>query len=261
MGPEPSHQPPRVQQLISSTIHHPHPHARPLALKIPSQRVSCLSFPQVAIMVALPYSRTLAKQLLARSTRSFTRPASAPLLRVNCTCRANSEQANGRNGYRRLGLVLGQARSYATEATKPASRPKAHTGRASAKRNVSTKKAKSGTKATKKPKKKAIKKTKPKVKKAPSKTSLLKKERQRQSDLRATALLAPPKQLPQTAFTLVLVEEAKKGGGVKDRAVAASSKYRGLSSEEREVRRPLPQGCWIRRLIFCIAIQPRSQCQ
>jgi hypothetical protein len=109
---------------------------------------------------------------------------------------------------------------------------------------VSTKKGTSGKKkATKKPKKKAAKKTKPKVKKAPSKSSLLQKERKRQSDLRAAALLAPPKQLPQTAFTLVFVEEAKSGGDVKGKAVAASNRYKSLSPEEREVRNSLFCDC------------------
>jgi hypothetical protein len=48
-------------------------------------------------------------------------------------------------------------------------------------------------------------------------------------------LLSEPKQLPQTAFSIVFTEEAKKGGDVKSRATEASQRYKNLSAEEREV--------------------------
>ncbi|KIV79326.1 hypothetical protein PV11_06892 [Exophiala sideris] len=189
-------------------------------------------------MVVLPYSRTLAAQVVARSTRSFTRPATInSLSRVTCACANKDGQTNRGSEWIDLGAFYRRARSYATTATKPASRPKAHTGRAAAKRTTTTKKAAS-TSATKKPtrrtKKKTVKKPKPKVKKAPSKTALAQKARKAQSDLRAAALLEEPKQLPSTAFSLILVEESHKAGDVRSRAAAASGRYKNLSPEERE---------------------------
>ncbi|EXJ85975.1 hypothetical protein A1O1_06344 [Capronia coronata CBS 617.96] len=185
----------------------------------------------------LPYSRTLSKQLVGRGTWLFTRPAAnSPLLRVSCNCTRSGERPYSRRTY--LNRVSGykHARTYATATEKPASRPKSHTGRDPPKRRATTltKEAKPAKKTTKKPKKKAVKKAKPKGRKPLSKTAILQKQRQDAADLRAAALLQEPKQLPQTAFTLVFVEEAKKGGDVKSNAGEASARYRNLSPEERE---------------------------
>lgn len=186
---------------------------------------------------AFPLSGSLPRQLVWRSARLFTRPASTtPLLRVTCRCGADNDRTSCRTDYLKAASILGKARTYATAVTKPASRPKGHTGRSPAKRTAATK-----TKPAKKraAKKKAVKKTKPKAKKPPSKSALLKKARKQQSDLKAAALLDTPKQLPQTAYTVVFSEEAKKGGNVAANAGAASSRYKGLTSEEREVRTAL----------------------
>lgn len=184
----------------------------------------------------LPYSRTLSKQFVARSTWSFTRrTATNPLLRVTCNCNPSAERSIGRHDYLHLVSAIRPARAYATSAEKPASKPKAHTGRAPAKRTSTTTKAKPAKKTTKKPKKKAVKKAKPKGRKPLSTRALLQKQRQNQrqnqAELRATALLEEPKQLPQTAFTLVFVEDVKNGGDAR----SASARYRSLSPEEREV--------------------------
>ncbi|EXJ85243.1 hypothetical protein A1O3_05918 [Capronia epimyces CBS 606.96] len=185
---------------------------------------------------AFPYSRTLSKQLVARSAWSLTRPSvTSSLLRVTCNCTPNGERSARRHAHLNLGSTFKYAvcRTYATSAEKPASRPKAHTGRAPAK-GTATKKAKTPKKSTKKAKKKAASKPKPKGRKPLSKTAILQRQRQESADLRAKALLQEPKQLPQTAFILVFVEEAKKGGDAKANAVSASARYRSLSPEERE---------------------------
>ncbi|KAL2400055.1 hypothetical protein ABEF93_004886 [Exophiala dermatitidis] len=184
---------------------------------------------------SLPYSRTLSKQLIARTARSFTRPSATPLLRVTCDCTPNSARSTRARGFLGHLSAVKSARSYATSTDKPASRPKAHTGRAPAKRSPTPKEAKPAKKTTTKRKKKSsAAKPKPKGRKRLSKTAVLQKQRQEQKDLRATALLDQPKQLPQTAYTLVVVEEAKKGGDVKSNAASASARYRSLSPEERE---------------------------
>ncbi len=192
----------------------------------------------------LPLSRSLSKQLLARSTRSFTRPV--PTIsnyhsRVSCRCEANNDRSTHQKNHLKIGSILHQARSYATATDKPASRPKAHTGRAAAKpkRTATTSsKGKPAKKAAaKKPKvKKAVVK-KPRVKKAPSKNALLKKARATKANLVTTALLDEPKKLPATAFFVIVAEQSKNGGGnVSAFSTAASNIYKSLSPEEREVR-------------------------
>ena len=196
--------------------------------------------------VALPLSRSLAAQLLARSARTLTRPSAKPWIRVECNCSLNDDQSSYHSRDANVSLLFRQARTYATAAKKPASRPKQHTGRTPAKRTTSTTKkaAPAAKKSPSKPKKKVPKKVvrkkaTPKAKKAPSKTALLAKARKEQADLKAAALLTEPKNLPASSFQLILVEETKKGGGdVKVRATAASNKYKNLSLEEREVRKP-----------------------
>merc|ERR1712230_113853 len=186
---------------------------------------------KAAVMVVLLSSRPLASRLLARSTRTFTRPSAVkPIARVSCHCSGNKEQTNNGGTWLDLAAFSKHARTYATASPKPASRPKAHTGRTPAKRTATKKK-------TAKPsKKKAAKKSKPKTraKKAPSKTSIAQKARKAQLDLRAKALLDEPKQLPSTAYMLVLVEESKNGGPIKSRSASASQRYKSLSPEERE---------------------------
>ncbi len=184
--------------------------------------------------VALPISRSLAQQLLARSARSLTRPVSSnPLLRVNCACGHDKDHPSYPSKYTSLGQLFKQTRSYATATGKPVGRPKQHTGRTPAKRTPKAKATKKST-STKKP---TTKKATPRAKKAPSKSALLKKARKEQTDLKATALLQEPKRLPTTPYQLILVEETK---GTKTTvtagATAASNKYKNLALADREVR-------------------------
>ena len=209
---------------------------------------------------ALPFSRSLPKHVLARSTRTFTRPShSSSLLRVTCTCDANRDRPEHRTDSLGLASIYRRARTYATASAKPASRPKAHTGRTAAKRRTAAKEA-APAKSTKKPKKKAVKKPIPRVKKPLSKSALLKKERQATRELREAALLNNPKQLPQTAFTLIFTEETKKSGDARTKATSASEKYRSLSPEEREVRE-VQFIVVLNDLICFIAIQSPCKCQ
>merc|ERR1712000_38292 len=199
---------------------------------------------KAAVMVVLLSSRPLASRLLARSTRTFTRPSAVkPIARVSCHCSGNKEQTNNGGTWLDLAAFSKHARTYATASPKPASRPKAHTGRTPAKRTATSKTTTSTKKTTAKPsKKKAAKKPKPKTraKKAPSKTAIAQKARKAQLDLRAKALLDEPKQLPSTAYMLVLVEESKNGGPIKSRSASASHRYKSQarkSSSDTTIKR------------------------
>ncbi|ETI21978.1 hypothetical protein G647_06048 [Cladophialophora carrionii CBS 160.54] len=189
--------------------------------------------------VAMPFSRSLAKQLLARSARLLTRPVSSnPLLRVDGNYATGNDQSSHAYKLSNLRASLKLARTYATASAKPAGRPKQHTGRTPTKRTPkSTKGANAGEKpAAKKSKKKAAQKTKPKAaKKKPSKSALLKKARTDHADLKAAALLEEPKQLPSNPYQIILVQETKGSkGNVTNSAAAASNKYKNLALEERE---------------------------
>ncbi|KAJ9498009.1 hypothetical protein H2202_006612 [Exophiala xenobiotica] len=189
-------------------------------------------------MVVLLSSRPLVSRLLARSTRTFTRRSAVkPIPRVSFHCSGTKEQSNNGSAWLDLAASSKHARTYATESSKPASRPKAHTGRTPAKRTATTKTTTPTKKKTAKPKKKKVaKKPKPKTraKKAPTKASIARDARKSRSDLRAKALLDEPKQLPRTAYMLILVEESQKAGGIKTGSPSASQRYRSLSPEERE---------------------------
>lgn len=189
---------------------------------------------------ALPYSRSLSQQLWAKATGSFTRPGRYnSLLRVSCTCSANNQYHTLRNSDSSLINRFKQARTYATAAAKSTRKPKVATRRTAGAKKATPKKP-VAKKAVRKPKKKAVKKTKPKkpiVKKAPSKTALAQKARTARVELRSAALLEKPKQLPSTAYTVLLVTESKGSkGNVTAAASSISAKYRNLSPEEREVR-------------------------
>lgn len=137
------------------------------------------------------------------------------------------------------------ARSYATASgTRAAGRPKAHTGRTTAKKTTTKRAAKTTPrkKATKTSKKKPGTKTKPKatarkVKKPLSKTALKRAESTKLKDLKAAALLNEPKALPASAWSVLFVESAVKGSPINGApAKAAAQKFRNLTPEEKEVR-------------------------
>jgi len=157
-------------------------------------------------------------------------------------------------------------RSYAT---KPVSRPKAHTGRttAASKRTPTTSatkaakkpapkkttpkakptvksKAKPRIKAKPKPKKKAKAKPKPKPKRkvltdAQKTAKADKKKKENIKKLRETAL-TPPHGTPASAWSVLLAETVKAPGGAAAGALgatskAASTKFRQLTPEQLEV--------------------------
>ena len=158
-------------------------------------------------------------------------------------------------------LSLSVSRQYAT---KPVSRPKAHTGRTTSTRkpraapksvkpkatSTAKPKAKTATKATKaKPKAKtrAKRKAKPKVKAKKGKKVLTEKQKLAQADrkkkdavkaLKEKALQVP-KPLSATAYQVLFGEQmrALKGNGVAPggNAKGISEQYKSLSTEQREV--------------------------
>ncbi|KAI4164054.1 MAG: hypothetical protein LQ342_002289 [Letrouitia transgressa] len=150
-----------------------------------------------------------------------------------------------------------------TYATKPVSRPKAHTGRtasASRKKTATGSKAKPAKRATRKAtskkgkskakprtrarstnaRTKAKTKAKPKPKRKvltdEQKAALKKRKEATQLKLLKTTALKPPKALPGTAWSVYLAESVKSNKGpIGTRAKEASSKYKGLAPGQREV--------------------------
>ena len=213
---------------------------------------------------ASTYSRGLPKQLWAKSARPFTRPgASNSFLRVSCACFANNHHQTLRNSFSDLAARFKQARNYATTAAKPVRKPKTATRRTTGTKKAGPKKAAAKKGGVRKAKKKVIKKAKakkPKVKKEPSKTALLQKARKARAELRSVALLDKPKQLPATAYTLLVVSEGKGSSvGVAATASSASAKYRSLSAEEREVRTTIPFETIPTDLYSSVLITKRTQ--
>jgi hypothetical protein len=132
---------------------------------------------------------------------------------------------------------------------RPGGRPKAHTGRTTAKRTTKstpTKKAAAKPKPAPKSKKKAKAKPKPKPKKKElSATAKKRMEAKERSELRKTALLTgAPKALPNNAWTLYFVAHGPKKGQPVDRSgsavKAAAQAYKNISADEREVRLSQP---------------------
>jgi hypothetical protein len=205
-----------------------------------------------AMTVALPVTRSLATQLLARSVRSLTRPASSHTLpRVNGSSDTNNESYIFPLEFSRARRAYRHGRTYATAAAKPVGRPKAHTGRAPA-RTTTTRATNSSTTTKKstakkspgRPKKKAAKKPAKKAARRKRSATATKKAvatraRAKATDLRTAALLDTPKGLPSTVFQLLVTEETKKNkgqaGGIGAGAKTASARYKSLTLEEREV--------------------------
>lgn len=175
-------------------------------------------------MTALPY-RTLSK-LPVRSgllTRLISTNAS---LRV---ARPQIDYTKSQSAYTQ--------RSYATRTP---SKPKAHTGRTTAKkRTTTTTKAKSAAKPKKKPAKKTAKPKPKKVKKAPSATALKRKATQDRRELREKGLVGKePKGLPDNAWIVYLTDRVKGSNAstsVGDAARTAATQFKSLSPAEREV--------------------------
>lgn len=205
----------------------------------------------------LPLSRSLSHQFASRASQLAA-------IRHSCANSWSRVRFNNNNTVSLLGdllpnnstPLLGQLlrRSYATRR----GRPKAHTGRASASKRKAAvaqsdgqaavpEKAPEGSRTTKKP---AAEKPgrKPRSKterRAKSKRGgLTEKQKaanvkkaagQKLKDLKQRALLHPPKQLPATAFTVLVTESSSKGTASAPRAKMLAAQYRSLGPEEMEV--------------------------
>lgn len=211
--------------------------------------------------LAIPFHRAISTKLAPRGFNVVTRWGYNPwLARVNSTANTENDIDTPRSYLQSKSRYFIATRSYATKAAaKPASRPKAHTGRTPAKRSTKTStsskpgpKTAAGKKAVgRKPKTttrkttKAATKTAPKprksaVKKPPSAAALLRERRARDKELKEKALLnsATPKTLPSSAWT-VIFSEAQTGshsfGDASNIAKEAAQKFRNLTPEEKEV--------------------------
>lgn len=205
--------------------------------------------------VILPFGRATLRQTLPRSNYLLTRLASSnPILRVSCI--ESDYPADSQLCYRQTlkNSLAFTVRGYATEAApRSTTKPKAHTGRTTAKRTTtkskSTTAAKSVKKPAKKPAKKVVKKktkttakakpkAKPRAKRPLSKHAIDQARIAKTKELKAKALLTEPKQLPAAAWSVYFSENQKNAhniaeGAEKTKEIARN--YHTLSAEEREV--------------------------
>lgn len=187
------------------------------------------------MVVLLSYGRTLPKQL-GIGSGILTRLVSTA--RVGRPQTQSSPSKQNPDGSHTSSLAFRPARSYATASARPASKPKAHTGRTTAKRT--TKKTSTKTKAPKaQPKKKKAAKAKPKpkkVKKAPSEATLKRQATKKRVELKERALLhKEPKRLPDNPWTVFAQNGIAKGESLTTRASALAASWKQISPEEREV--------------------------
>lgn len=199
--------------------------------------------------ITVPLQRALSTKLAGRSFNVVTRLGYNPwLARVNHNASDNNETKPSLSCQNRSRICFIATRTYATRAAaKPASRPKAHTGRAPARRTTKAAAKKPGPKTAagkanvgRKPKaKKIAPKTKP-TKKAPSLRSLDRDRVAKEKHLKEIALLDSPKRLPQNPWQILFAEYQRAGGShsiaesVKITKEAAQ-KFRNLTLEEKEV--------------------------
>lgn len=209
--------------------------------------------------ITLPAHRALTSKLAGRSYQVVTRYGYNPwLARVNHTSTSSDDirSASPVASSCRIGFLT--TRTYATSTTKaPVGRPKAHTGRAPARKTTKTtaaakkpgpKTAAGKSKVGRKPKAKTATKTKakakkpvkkPTVKKPLSKTALNKKRLTEERELKQKALLDTPKNLPSHAWGVYFkeIQEASKGENkaVSEVTREAATKYKSFTPEEKEV--------------------------
>jgi hypothetical protein len=205
----------------------------------------------VAMTVLLPSGRILSRNLVPRSGPLLTRLTSTHQdTRVSIAKAREYSSASAQGPSTQPRTFSLPIRTYATVESKPVGRPKAHTGRTTAKRTTTAapkkkaaaKKKPAAKKAKPKAKAKAKPKPKPKkkVSKQPTAATLARRERKEVSDLKKKALLTgAPKGLPDTAWAVCFVENGPKKGEAVDKsgttAKRAAQVYRNLSAEEREV--------------------------
>lgn len=205
--------------------------------------------------ILIPVHRALSTKLAGRSFKVVSRLGYHPWsARVNQS--PDHHEPKSTSSQARVGRICFiSTRTYATTAAgKPASRPKAHTGRTPAKRaskaattdKPGPKTPEGKAKVGAKPKAKTTKaKAKPKrerpmkpVKKALSKSALNKERVTKEKALKAAALLDSPKLLPATAWQVVFAESKRvphDQHDVKRIAQDAGQKYKDLRPEEKEV--------------------------
>lgn len=213
--------------------------------------------------IAIPVHRALSTKLAPRGFNVVTRWGYNPwLARVNSTSNPDHDTTTSRSSLQSKSIYFVATRSYATgAAAKPASRPKAHTGRTpaakrSTKSSTSSKpgpKTAAGKKAVgRKPKattaktvkrtrtatKTATKPRKPAVKKPPTAIALRKQRVAKDKELKQKALLDSPKKLPQNSWAVVF-SEAQTGSHSLEQssqvAKDAAQKFRNLTPEQKEV--------------------------
>ena len=225
--------------------------------------------------ISIPVHRALSTKLAGRSFNVVSRLGYNPwLARVNNGSDSNDSKSipTWAPSNRVYGI---RTRTYATEAVKkPASRPKAYTGRTPAKKTTKaatakkpgpktaegkakvgakpkakTEKATPGPKAKSTPKSKPGPKAKPGpkpkpknavkkiVKKAPSKATVTKERIAKEKELNEAALLNSPKKLPAGPWAIFFQEQTQGSRTVAETAQltkATGEKYRNLTPEEKE---------------------------
>lgn len=186
------------------------------------------------MVVLISYGRTLPKQLAIGSDILTRLVSTARVVRPQTQSSPSKQISNGsRTSY----LAFRPARSYATSSAKPASKPKAHTGRTAAKRT--TKKTSTKPKAQPKKKKKKSVKAKPKpkkVKKEPSEATLKRRASKKRVELKERALHnKEPKRLADNPWTVFAQSSLNKGESLTTRATALGASWKQISPEEREV--------------------------
>jgi len=208
--------------------------------------------------ILVPVHRALSTKLAGRSFKVVSRLGYHPWsARVNQS--SDHHEPKSTSSQARVGRICFiSTRTYATTAAgKPASRPKAHTGRTPAKRTSKAAttdkpgpktpegKAKVGakpkaktTKAKAKPKPKPTPKPKKPVKKAPSQSALNKERVTKEKALKEAALLDSPKLLPAATWPVFFAESMGVPHDKRDTtrmAQDASQKFKDLRPEEKEV--------------------------
>jgi hypothetical protein len=215
----------------------------------------------------LPPSRALSHQFVSRACQlragrtSHAKSWSRVSFKSNVGLPSTLLQCNAPTAIVRQLL----SRSYATKPGKTPGKPKSHTGRAAAskrkpavaqsdeeagvpkkapKKKAPAKKAAARKKgAAKKPARKA--KSRKKATAKPGRKALTEKQKatkakkaalQKKKDLKAQALLDPPKQLPSTAYLVLSVETSGRGVPAVQHARDTSALYKNLSPEEMEVQ-------------------------
>jgi hypothetical protein len=162
-------------------------------------------------------------------------------------------------GPRRFATAAGEGAAATSSAGKGAKKTKSTGAAGKAKKTGTTKKR--GVKAKAKPKKKKAAVTRKPLSEAQKARREHAKALEKNKLLKLQALLTEPKQKPASAWTVLFMEDVKKGGSVTEVMRSAKERYRNLSASEREVGKFLSllmaMAYWTLELTrFCSALQP-----